>query len=83
MKYKKVCIGIILIVLSSITYAFEKMLSLIEWAVLTTPILYKGSGGYNTSPSKVPLSSNWFILLFLITGLYFFISSFLDKNKEN
>lgn len=84
MKFKKLFLGSIFIIMSGVIYEIDKALNYYEWATLVMSI--KGVGGYSLAhPRTTYLNDNFFVLLFLIIGIIYYINVgmiFFKKNTD-
>jgi hypothetical protein len=79
MQFKKIVLGSTFLILSGIMYEIDKALSYYKWAAYVIAI--NGNGGYNSEPNSISIFDNYFTLLFLITGIVFYINVGLSLYK--
>ena len=74
--------GCIFILASGLLYTAERYLSVFMWSVVTTPMIARGTGGYSTVPDMPNMKTNFFVILFLILGIFLFASEMYDTYKK-
>jgi len=83
MNNKKFLFGSLFVVLSAVIYEIEKIFSYFKWTVNIYLFVNGGSSGYESHPEMVSLSSNYYIILFLLIGICFYIAACLPLFKKN
>lgn len=63
-------------------YSPERYFAIITWAATTTPVLIRGNGGYNSTSDMPDIKTNYFVLIFLLLGLFLIIFEFSDTYKK-
>ena len=75
--------GCIFILASGILFTVERYLSVLIWSVLTTPMLTSGNGGYSALPDMDALKLNFFVILFLLLGVFLLLIEIYETYKRN
>jgi hypothetical protein len=80
MKAKGI-LGCIFILVSGVLFTIERYLAVLKWSVLTTPVLIRGNGGHSDYPTMPSLTTNFFVALFLLIGIFFIALGIYDVYK--
>jgi len=74
--------GCIFILTSGLLFTAERYLSVLIWSALATPLITRGAG-YSALPDMPDLKTNFFVILFLLIGIFLLSLEIYDtfKNK--
>lgn len=74
--------GCIFILASGLLFTAERYLSVIIWSVLTLPVLTRGNGSYSALPDMPDVKTNFFVILFLLFGVFLLLLEIYDTYKK-
>jgi hypothetical protein len=77
----KSILGCVFVLVSGVLFTMERFLAVLKWSVLTTPILTRGSGTYSESTVMPGLTTNFFVVLFLVIGVILVVLRIYDVYK--
>jgi hypothetical protein len=52
------------------------------WSVLTTPVLTRGNGSYSVLPDMPEMKTNFYVILFLLIGVFLLLLEIYDTYKK-
>lgn len=74
--------GCIFILASGFLFTVERYLSILMWSAITTPIITRGNGGYSAVPDMPDITTNSFVIIFLLIGVFLLTLEILDTYKK-
>lgn len=73
--------GCIFILASGLLFTAERYLSVLIWSALATPLITRGAG-YSALPDMPDLKTNFFVILFLLIGIFLLFFEIYDAYKK-
>jgi hypothetical protein len=74
--------GCLFILASGVLFTIERYFTIIKWTVITTPMLTRGNGSYNSTPDMPDIKTNYFVPIFLLLGFFLLILEISDTYKR-